>query len=257
MRKVFTSFKSLASLGLSATLGLATIGLAACGSPAPQQQTQTTDDMGTGTMLPPAPTDQPAMAFNHDGTLGSVGDPFADGEELPASQSQYMHACGKVTYATLGNILSHRGVTITVGAQCTDSQGAFDCTAGSLYTNGNLVLGIANYPARAPESNRNSTGGIARLQDILVAAAEQLIVANTNPNGMFGATTDCSGTQLFNAGSPTTCNPDGFACFVGVPLTAPQLQLCNEMLTDPANTDPTVAKRLTLAALAATIYLCD
>jgi hypothetical protein len=202
--------------------------------------------------------DEPAMAFSHDGAEDPVPPPFTDGTQLPASQSEWLHACGKVPYATLGNIMAKRGITITVGTQCTDANGSFDCTAGSLYTNGNLVLGIANYPARAPESDRNSTGGITRLQDILVAASDALITA-TNVNGTFAAGTDCAGTQLFNNGNTATvtCNAQGFACYVGVPLTAAQLTLCNQMVTDPSNTNTLVAEQLTSAALAASIYLCD
>lgn len=251
MRKGFTYLKSLASLGLFTSLGL--LGVVSCGgNDAPPDNTMMMTTPPDGTI--PAPTDQPAMAFNHDGTLAPVGDIFADGQQIPVSQSQYMHACGKLSYATLGRILSKRGVPTTVGTQCTDATGSFDCTAGSLYTNGNLVLGVANYPARSPEDSRNSTGGIVRLQDILIGAAEALVVPNTNPDGAFTGG-DCAGAKLFNG---TTCNADGFACLVGVPLTTAQLNLCNQMVTDSTGpSDPIIAKRLTLSAIAASIYLCD
>jgi len=226
--------------------------MASCGSTPPPD---TMPDPGPTTPVEVVPMN-PSMAFDHDGILAPVGDVFTDGEQVPVAQSQRMHACGKVSYPTLSRILAKRGVTVTTGAQCSDAGGSFDCTAGSLYVSGNLVLGIANYPARVPESDRNSTGGIVRLQDMLIAATEAL-VTTTNQTGSFAAGTDCAGASLYNPGTPATCNADGFACFVGLPLTQGQLTLCNQMLADPSNTDPIVAKKLTLAALASTIYLCD
>jgi hypothetical protein len=205
---------------------------------------------------------QPAMAFDHDGTLAPVGDVFADGQQLPNEQSQRMHACGKLRYQVLGTILTKRGINVsTVGTQCAPTMAggsSFDCTAGSLYIKGNLVLGQANYPARAPESDRGTTGGIARLQDILFAAADEFLKAS--PDGTFPAGSDCAGAKLFNAGSgatPTTCNADGFACFVGVPLTSAQLMLCNQMVADPGISSQAVARTMTTAAIASSIYLCD
>lgn len=251
MRNVWTSFKSLASLGLGASLGLVVMGVGSCGDNKPVEEMPPVIEDPTPTVVPM----NPEMAFDHDGTLAGVGDVFADGQQVPVEKSQRMHACGKITYPTLSRILSRRGVTVTAGTQCTDANGSFDCTAGSLYVSGNLVLGTANYPARVSESDRNSTGGIVRLQDILIAAAEALITG-ANPTGSF-TSGDCMGASLFNAGTPATCNADGFACFVGVPLTQGQLTLCNQMLADPTNTDPTIAKRLTLSALASSIYLCD
>lgn len=268
MRKVFTTFKSLASLGLTASLALAFGG--SCGStPTPETMMPVEDTT-------PAPTiNNPPMAFDHDGTLSPVGNAFADGQEVAPAQAQYMHACGKITFPTLARILKGRGYTIpatTPAAPTTGScpttitgagdpdNGAYFCTVGDLYNSGNLILGIANLPARAPEDSWNSTGGIVRLQDILIAAAEATITT-TNPDGSFTAG-DCAGTKLFNG---NTCQADGFACYMGVPLTPAQLNLCNQMLTDSGfsggtlagDTKALVTKRLTLASISSSIYLCD
>lgn len=253
MRNKWTSFKSLASLGLGASLGLVVMGVGSCGDKTPIEEMPPIIEETPPTVVPM----NPEMAFDHDGVLSPVGDVFADGQQVPVEKSQRMHACGKLTYPTLSRILSRRGVTVTAGAQCTDANGSFDCTAGSLYVSGNLVLGTANYPARVSESDRNSTGGIVRMQDILIAASEML-VTSTNQTGTFAATgNDCAGASLFNAGTPATCNADGFACYVGVPLTQGQLTLCNQMLADRDINDPLIAKRLTLSALASSIFLCD
>lgn len=246
MRKVSTVLKSLATLGIGAALGLTS-----CGGEMNMMPVDPT---------PPVVVDQPSVpalpfAFEHDGSLSLTNDPFKDGLQVSKAQSEISHSCGKLTYKTLGTILSKRGVNMSLrNMPCTDAGGTFDCLAGDLYSKGNLVLGIANYPARAAESDRSTTGGIVRLDDILIAAAIEIIPDNMD--GVFGATTECAGTRLYNGNA---CDPEGMACFVGVPLTQTQLDTCNASVAEMVRTGltATTAKRLTLAAMAATIYLCD
>src|SRR5207253_6592257 len=93
-------------------------------------------------------------------------------------------------------------------------------SAGQLYSSGNLVIGVANYPARVAESDRNTTGGIVRLYDILIAAAEELLPDPTTD--LLSKTTACMGVPFYKADN--TCNPAGFGCFMGVPPTDAQIQ---------------------------------
>lgn len=252
MRKVSDLLKSLASFGLCASLGV----LGSCGGGSPQ--TMPPEEM----MMTPAPQEppQPEMGFNHDGTLTLDIDPFKDGLNVSKEESERTHSCGKISYRTMGNILSRRGLTVAgAGTQCNDGQ-PFDCQVRDLYRNGNLVLGMANYPARAAESDRSTTGGLVKVNDILIAAMEELITtagATPNPNGAFGATTDCAGTALYDG--QNKCLADGFACLVGVPLTQGQLDQCSSAVTGMIGSGvPALdAKRLTAAALASTIFLCD
>lgn len=248
MRKVSDLLKSLASFGLVASLGF----VGSCGGSTPQMMPP--EEM----MMTPAPQEpaQPEMGFNHDGTLTLDLDPFKDGLNVSKEESERSHSCGKISFRTLGTILSRRGLTVAgAGTQCNDGQ-PFDCQVRDLYRNGNLVLGMANYPARAPESDRSTTGGLVKMNDILIAAAEELITA-ANPTGAFGATTDCATTALYDA--QNKCLADGFACFVGVPLTQGQLDQCSASVAGMigSNVPALDAKRLTAAALASTIYLCD
>ena len=156
-----------------------------------------------------------------------------------------MHACGKLQYAALGRILQSRGVNIANTATF---------SAGQLYTSGNLVIGVANYPARVSESDRNTTGGIVRLYDILIAAAEELLPDATTDN--LSKSAACAGVSLFNADN--TCNPAGFGCFMGVPPTDAQINLCNVMVVkDTFDANILNRKRLAVAAMASPIWLCD
>lgn len=248
MRKVSDLLKSLASFGLVASLGLA----GSCGGGSPQ--TMPPEEMP----MTPAPQEpaQPEMGFNHDGTLTLDLDPFKDGLNVSREESERTHSCGKISYRTMGNILARRGLTVAgAGTQCNDGQ-PFDCQVRDLYRNGNLVLGMANYPARAAESDRSTTGGLVKMNDILIAAAEELINAG-NATGAFAAGTDCATTALFDA--QNKCLADGFACLVGVPLTQGQLDQCTSSVAGMIGSGvPALdAKRLTTAALASTIFLCD
>jgi len=126
--------KSLTSLGLAAALGFlgcnsSSVDTATPDAGTPQPDLASVDTTGAGV----------ANAFNHDGILGDIGDVFADGRQVSAAVGERMHACGKLQYAALGRILQTRGVNIT---------NATTFSAGLLYSSGNLVIGVANYPAR-------------------------------------------------------------------------------------------------------------
>lgn len=232
--------KSLSSLGLAVALGF--LGCNSGGGDAANSDAGT-DSPDLTTLTTPGGTG-PTNAFNHDDILSSIGDVFADGRQVPVEVGERMHACGKLQYAALGRILQSRGVNIANTAMF---------SAGQLYTSGNLVIGVANYPARVSESDRNTTGGIVRLYDILIAAAEELLPDPTTDN--LSKSAACAGVSLYNADN--TCNPAGFGCFMGVPPTDAQIKLCNEMVKDPFDANILNRKRLAVAAMASPIFLCD
>lgn len=180
----------------------------------------------------------PEEAFMHE---DPVGDIFADGRQVSAAVGSRMHACGKIRYATLGRVLASRGVNIMNNAQ--DS-------AGLLYRTGSLSLGAPNYEARAGEPERNTTGGITRLFDILIAAADEIIANMPNRD-------ECRvggvGARLFDQSG---CNADGFACLLGMPVTQVQMTLCNDMVRE-FGADTAQGQRLAVAAIAAPVFLCD
>ena len=232
--------KSLSSLGLAVALGF--LGCNSGGDQAENPDAGAPPDLTT--LTTPGGTG-PTNAFNHDDILSSIGDVFADGRQVPVEVGERMHACGKLQYAALGRILQSRGVNIANTATF---------SAGQLYTSGNLVIGVANYPARVSESDRNTTGGIVRLYDILIAAAEELLPDATTDN--LSKSAACAGVSLFNADN--TCNPAGFGCFMGVPPTDAQINLCNVMVVkDTFDANILNRKRLAVAAMASPIFLCD
>lgn len=230
-------------------LGLATVLLgSACTKeeePMMQQPSEPPASLGPGE----------ASAFMHEGSLYTFVDPNKDGNQLPSSESELRHTCGKISYDTLGRILRFRGI----GTGTTTPE-----RAGTLYANGSLPLGAANFVQRIAETDRNTTASIVRLYDVLLAGVEELISTTTapaNPHGIFPVGSDCYTAALFN--SDDTCNASGLGCFVGVPLTVQQLTQCNDAVVDlksrfaPATTAAIDAKRIAVASLATAIYLCD
>lgn len=240
MHKSLSGLKLGLGLGLTVALGLLGCNSASEETPTPDAGTAAPD---LSTLSTPGGTG-PVNAFNHDDILSAIGDVFADGRQVPPEVGERMHACGKLQYATLGRILQSRGVNLANAAMF---------SAGQLYNSGNLVIGVANYPARVAESDRNTTGGIVRLYDILIAAAEELLPDATTD--VLSKSTACAGVPLYKPDN--TCNPAGFGCFMGVPPTDAQIKLCNEMVRDPFDPNILNRKRLAVAAMASPIFLCD
>ncbi|HNK46166.1 MAG TPA: hypothetical protein PKL17_15375 [Pseudomonadota bacterium] len=229
-------------LGLVSMLGLIGCQNAASTPDPTMDPTQPTD-----VTQPPVSPNTSTKSFDHDDILGNIGNPFADGRQVLPSDGQRMHVCGKIMYQALGTILTTRGINIANPAA--DS-------AGVLYQGGANIMGVANYPARVAEADRNSTGGLTRMFDMMLAVAEELIPTATTDR--IGTGTACPGATLFNADN--TCNADGFACLLGSPLTTVQLTECSngvKRIASLTSNDIMRAKRMTVATIASSAYLCD
>src|SRR3954468_4148795 len=130
------------------------------------------------------PTKEPSQApgayaggdkntFDHFADLGADGarDPFdilaQRQEEGPAEVRTRLHSCQKMQYTTLKNILMGFGVDI-------DATGS-PASAGQLWKGGAGALGVANYDARVGETIVWSAAGAAKLFDVFVQAAPEII----------------------------------------------------------------------------------
>lgn len=164
-------------------------------------------------------------------------------QEGPPRYTAHVHSCPKVRYKTLGAVLTSLGV---------DPANTTSLSAGDLYTNGFTALGGPNYANRIRENIGITTSGASREFDIFAAAADEVIAAFGNPSSTL--MTRCPGAVLFD---PTTnaCNPSGITCLIGTPATSRHLDYCN--LTVTSASDPTVGKRLAVAAMLAAAYTCE
>lgn len=199
-----------------------------------------------GPTLPTAPaptTGSEETTFDHDNTT-SV-DPFELLERLeeegPNEVRSRFHSCPKIRYRTIGRILGSRGVDMAKG-------GDFD--AAKLYAEADQALGVANYGARIPETTDLTTASAAKLFDIFVAAAPE-IIANmpTRTECMVGGV----GARLFN--DDGQCLPDGIACLTGLPAGPAHLELCNSFVANAPSIDE--GKIIATAALAAAAHTCE
>jgi hypothetical protein len=172
-------------------------------------------------------------------------DPFAELERLqregPPRYASRVHSCPKTRYRTLGNVLASRGVDLAATGEL---------TAGHLYTQGALALGAPSYAARVRETLDLGLATTAKLFDIYVQAAPE-IIANLPRRA------ECqvggAGAALFDADH--LCVADGVTCLIGVPATAAHLEICNQTVRDAADIE--TGKRLAVAVLAAAAHTCE
>jgi hypothetical protein len=181
--------------------------------------------------------------FDHDNS-GAV-DPFellAQQEaEGPPEFSARLHSCPKIRYATIGSLLTGRGVDLATTGET---------QAGNIYSTSDQALGVANYGARIAETTELTTASAAKLFDIFVAAAPE-IIANmpSRPECMIGGV----GARMFN--DYNQCTPDGVSCLIGLPATPAHMELCNRTVTEAST--PEMGKIIAVAALAAAAHTCE
>jgi hypothetical protein len=159
-------------------------------------------------------------------------------EEGPPEFSSRLHSCPKLKYSHVGKLLESRGVNIGAGDQL---------SAGFLYRNGDSALGAPKLDVRSRENTELTTAAAARLFDIFVQAAPEIIAAMPT---LDACAVNGVGTEMFNQDGQ--CNPDGIACIIGVPPSTAHLELCNEMITRASS--PEVGQQIAVAALAAAAH---
>lgn len=157
--------------------------------------------------------------------------------EGPPRYTSRVHACAKLRYGTLGTVLASRGV---------DLAAADPASAGAIYATSAQALGAPQYFARIRENLELGVAIAARLDEIYLQAAPE-IIAN------IGAGTACDGVQLFTADGH--CVPDGVTCLIGVPATPAHLDICEH--TVMAAPDVATGERLAVAMLAAASGTCE
>ena len=192
--------------------------------------------------------------FNDPGESGQK-DPFEilkeRAEEGPPEIRTRLHSCSKITYTALGAFLSSRGVNLA--ATAANGQPP---TAGQLYKAGGDALGVARYDAREGETYFHTTAGAAKLFDIFVQAAPEMIagVQSAPACQLAGA-----GRPMFDA-DDGSCVYESLSCIMGRPATEDDMVLCNLMLAeaDPASpADLTLKQRITVAAFLSAAHSCE
>ncbi len=180
--------------------------------------------------------------FNHPDSTTDLFD-LVDrlNEEGPPYYNARVHGCPKVQYTTMGNLLASRGVDLNTTGET---------QAGFMWATSDQALGAPNYGARARENAKLTTASAAKLFDIFVQAAPEIIAAMpTVPECQVGG----QGIEMFNANN--TCTIDGITCLIGVPAKLGHIDLCNNIVN--AASDTTKGKYIAVAALLAAANTCE
>jgi hypothetical protein len=218
--------------------------------------------MSDPTVVPPAddPTKAPAAlpgaysggeknTYNHAADLGELGarDPFSilaqRQDEGPPEVRTRLHSCQKVQYETLGNILSDLGVNM-------GNTGQKPPSAADLYNAGGSALGVADYDARVGETIVWSAAGAAKLFDIFVQAAPEIIA---NIGSAPACQVNGQGVSMFDA--QNRCNADAVTCLLGRPASAAQVDVCSA-LVQQASDIPT-GQNIAVATILAATHSCE
>jgi hypothetical protein len=156
-----------------------------------------------------------------------------------------VHACGKVPYASLGSILSTRGVNIQA-AQGDGNGGAPPMTAGTIYAQGAASMGTPQYAGRVPEMIIASTSAMAKQFDVFIAAATEIQQNLTTSPA-------CPGTTI--ADTSGVFSKDGISCIMGKPASDAHVTLANQLVQ--AAPDVNTGVQIAIAALLEAAHTCE
>lgn len=186
--------------------------------------------------------------FDHMASLGDdkLKDPYEvlkqREEEGPAEIRTRLHSCQKIQVATVRSILTSLGVNI-------DATGN-PPTAGELYKQGAGALGAANYDARVGESLVWTAAGAAKMFDIWVQAAPEII---TNLPNMPQCQVDGVGPQVFD--EQNKCVADAVTCIIGRPATPDHVAICNSAVEHASDIE--TGKKIAVATLLSAAHSCE
>lgn len=186
--------------------------------------------------------------FDHFADLGATGarDPFdilAQRQEEGAPEVRTrLHSCQKMQYGTLRNILIGLGVDMDKTSK--------PPSAGELWKGAAGALGAANYDARVGETVLWSSAGAAKLFDIFVQAAPEIIANLPNVDQ---CKVDGTGPAMFD--DQNNCNPDAISCLIGRPATPEHVAICNGMVKAGSNMD--TGKKIAVATILSAAHSCE
>ncbi len=190
--------------------------------------------------------------FEHPGDLdGETRDPFdilaQRAEEGAPEIRTRLHSCQKVTVATLRTILTQLGVDLDA-----EAGGGDPPTAGQLLNEGGNALGVSNYGARSSESLVWTAAGAAKMFDIYVQAAPE-IIANAPNMPVCQEVEGTPGPALFD--DEGKCNKDAISCLIGTSATEAHVAICNSAVTSASDLDK--GKSIAVAAIMSAAHSCD
>lgn len=186
--------------------------------------------------------------FDHFNDLGANGarDPFdilAQRQEEGAPEIRTrLHSCQKLQNTAVQSLLQAFNIDLTATGD--------PKPAGQLFTEGKGALGAANYDSRVGETITWSSAGAAKLFDIFVQAAPEIIA---NMSTVEQCQVGGVGVEMFDASD--NCNKDAISCLIGVPATVDHVAICNSAVKSASAVDK--GKAIAVAALLSAAYSCE
>lgn len=224
-------------------INVAALALAGCGD-----STDTLTDGRRQSDNPNGTAGSPENTFDHSNDPGAAA-PGTDYQPPDPSQARMvgspevtsrLHACGKLTVASLGTILQSRGLTgggtRPGGAQ--SGQQIFSA-AGTP-----AALGAANYNGRVPEAPFASTSALSKTFDIFTMASYDAVSANWNA-------TACPGVKVLGTDGKFT--KDGLSCLMGKPASDAHVAVANDAIAK----NPTDGAKIAIAAILSAAHTCQ
>jgi hypothetical protein len=149
------------------------------------------------------------------------------------------HGCGKMSIASIGQLLQSRGLT-GKGAVPQGSQ-----TGVGIFNAGDTppALGAANYEGRTGESPFASTSAISKMFDIYTMASYDAVAAGWSAPA-------CPNVQLTNGGQITK---DGLTCLMGKPATDEHVAIANDAIAK----NPTDGAKIAIASILSAAHTCQ
>ncbi|NUQ77221.1 MAG: hypothetical protein HUU21_27110 [Polyangiaceae bacterium] len=250
MKRSSLTHRTFAALAALATLsGAAVIG---CADEPPQQiKPQGTPIDDPTNAIPEGEAPYSAGADNthdHFNDLGANGarDPFdilaQRQEEGPPEIRTRLHSCQKLQIAAVRSLLSSFGVNL-------DATGD-PAPAGQLLATGTGALGSANYDARVGETIVWSSAGAAKLFDIFVQAAPE-IIANMETSDQ--CQLNGAGVKMFD--DANQCNKDAISCLIGKPATPDHVALCSNVVKSASSAEK--GRNIAVATMLSAAFSCE
>lgn len=196
--------------------------------------------------------------YNHNNDPGAA-EPGAD--YMPAEPAQVrlvgspevtsrLHACGKMSVSSFGQLLASRGLTgggqrpanTQSGMAIFGNYNAQTMTATPSAATA-AALGAPNYNGRVPEAPFASTSAMAKAFDIFTMASYDAITDNWTASA-------CPGVKVLDAGKFTK---DGISCLIGKPAGDDYVAIANDAITK----NPTDGAKIAIAALLAAAHTCQ
>jgi len=242
--RTFAALAALAALSSAALIGCAE-------EPPTQIKPQGTPIDDPTDAIPEAEAPYSAGADNthdHFNDLGANGarDPFEilaqRQEEGPPEIRTRLHSCQKLQITAIRSLLTSFGVNL-------DATGD-PAPAGQLLQGGTGALGVANYAARVGETIVWSSAGAAKLFDIFVQAAPE-IIANMEASAQ--CQINGAGVKMFD--DANQCNKDAISCLIGKPATADHVAICGNVVKSASTVDK--GKNIAVATMLSAAFSCE